>query len=71
MIYDINNDKILSFDRIWLLIFFNRNFVVILKILIKIKSLKCIYENILNMDLYILYIFFFDVDIEFIFDRVS
>lgn len=66
MIYDINNDKILSFDRIWLLIFFNRNFVVILKILIKIKSLKCIYENILNMDLYILYIFFFDVDIEFI-----
>lgn len=66
MIYDINNDKILSFDRIWLLIFFNRNFVVILKILIKIKSLKCIYENILNMDLYIMYIFFFDVDIEFI-----
>lgn len=51
--------------------FFNRNFVVILKFLIKIKSLKCIYENILNMDLYILYIFFFDVDFEFIFDRVS
>lgn len=51
--------------------FFNRNFVVIPKFLTKTKSLKCIYENIPNMDLYTLYTSFSDADIEPIFDRVS